>query len=298
MSAPPNVWYYPDMEAIPRFQLYGEGECLSDPGFVHIETIASRSRQNGWRIRPHSHDTLDQLLIVRSGSAHVHIDGLARVLAGPAVVYVPASAVHGFRFEDCVTGDVVTFSVELRASLALGQPGRIDLVDRALACETDATLLDRLVPLLDQLQLECSGHAQGRIAASAWIVGLLLLHVGRFAGDAAGASPGDARLIQFRRMVDRHFREHRPIAFYADGVNMTERSLTRLTRAKLGCAPARYLRQRLLLEARRHLAYGTQPIARIADQLGFADASYFTRFYRQMSGEVPSALRRPEDAPP
>lgn len=280
------------MATIPRFQLYGEGDSVADPGFVHVETIASRSRRNDWEIRPHRHDTLDQLLVIRAGGVEVRIDGRHISLIGPALIHVPAGAVHGFSFEDGLVGDVLTFSAELRASLAASQPAPVALPDRALAQPMTRAALARVRPLLAALQVECSGHAEQRIAASAWLVGLLLLQVARIAGDAGGHAPDDARAAAFRGLVDRHFREHRPIAFYAAALGITERSLTRLARARFGCAPAHYLHRRLLLEARRQLAYGSQPIARVADELGFADPSYFSRFYRRMTGELPSRARR------
>lgn len=278
--------------AIPHFQLYGEGDSVIDPGFVHIETIESRSRINDWEIGPHSHDTLDQLVIVRSGAVETRIEGDIERLNGPVFIHIPASTVHGFRFADDVVGDVLTFSTELRSSLSASQPVPLALADRPLVCLADVSVVRRLAPLLEHLYVECFGHAEGRIAASAWLVGLLLLHVGRIAVDGAGTQAGDARVSRFRQLVDLHFREHRQVAFYAAALAMTERSLTRLTQARLGCAPAHYLHRRLLLEARRQLAYGSQPIARIAAELGFADASYFTRFYRRMAGEPPSLMRR------
>ena len=96
-------------------------------------------------------------------------------------------------------------------------------------------------------------------------------------------------------MVDRHFHEQRPIAFYADALGLTERSLNRLVRGRFACSPMRCIHRRLLLEARRMLIYGTQPIARIAEELGFSDPSYFSRFYLRMTGVVPSAARTPEE---
>lgn len=293
MPLAPKFWYYPDaMTTVPSFQLYGEGEGFADPGFVHIEAISSRSLLNGWEIGSHSHDTLDQLLVVRSGAVAVRIEGSSRHLRGPATIHVPAASVHGFRFGDDVDGDVVTFSTELRASLTATQPAPVALASGPLVLEIGDAAVGAMSPLLDQLHVECLGHAEGRIAAAAWLVGLLLLQTGRLAGEGADPLAGDTRVTAFRALVDQHFREHRSVMFYAGKLGMTERSLTRLTQARLGCAPMHYLHRRLLLEARRQLIYGSQSIARIADELGFADPSYFTRFHRRMTGDTPSSVRR------
>lgn len=279
------------MATIPKFQLYGEGKSFADPGFVHIETIESRSRRNDWEIRAHSHDTLDQLLVIRSGTAAAMLEDVVQDLRGPAVIHVPAHLVHGFAFGEDIDGDVLTFSVDLRGALA-AQSGGAPLQHEAFAHTLTPRDLARLTPLLDGLHSECSGHAPGWIAATAWLLGLLLIQLGRiFEAESDAVAIPDTRVSAFRALVDRHFREHRPLAFYADALGITERTLTRLTRARFQCAPVQYLHRRLLLEARRQLVYGTQPIARISDELGFTDPSYFTRFYQRMTGEPPSAVR-------
>jgi len=275
------------MSELPHFQLYGEGKSIADPGFVHIETIASRSRLNSWEIRPHSHDTLDQLLVVRRGTVQARIDDARHSVGDGVVIHIPSGYIHGFQFSDDVDGDVVTFSTELRESLKANQPDAAAMVNAPLI---HAVSTITLAPLLASLHQECSGHERGRIAAASWLVGLLLIQVGRMAGG--DVTPiADSRINAFRSLVDAHFREHRPIAFYAHRMAITERSLARLTCARLGCSPVHYLHRRLLLESRRQLVYGTQPIARIAEELGFADPSYFTRFYQRMTGERPSAAR-------
>ena len=51
------------------------------------------------------------------------------------------------------------------------------------------------------------------------------------------------------------------------------------------------LGQRLLLEARRHLAHTDEPVARVATVLGFADAPAFNKFFRRLTGDLPSQFR-------
>lgn len=282
--------------SIPLFHLYGEQESFTDPGFVHIETIESRSRRNDWEISPHRHERLDQLLILRSGRVGVRIDATETWREGPLAIYVPAMTVHGFVFATDVDGDVLTFSSDLgRSVLPPHYPAPL-FPGRALVQPLDETLRAALDPLLVQVRLECSGHDSGRIAAASWIVALLLLQVERAraqSGEDGEASLETRRQQQFRALVDRHFAEQRPLAFYAGQMGVTAKTLTRMCRACFGCSPKQYLHRRLLLEAQRLLIYGSATVADIADELGFADPSYFTRFYRRMTGRLPSEHRDP-----
>lgn len=280
------------LAGIPHFQLYGEGASFADPGFVHIETIASRSSLTGWGIRPHRHDTLDQLLIIRAGGVAITIEGAMQWFQGPVAIHVPAGTIHGFAFDEGVDGDVITFSVDLRAMLAAAQSAPAFLPRHSIAQSLPQAEAARIGTLVENLRVECSGHAPGRIVAAGWLVGLLLVHLARAIQDTSlPISADNERARQFRALVDQHFGDHRPIAFYARSLGMTERSLTRFTRARFGCAPMQYIHRRMLLEARRLLVYCNQPVARVAEELGFSDPSYFSRFYHRMAKVRPSSDR-------
>ena len=66
------------IHAIPTYALYGEAE--GDPGadWLHCETIQSRSSLHGYRIESHRHETLFQILHLRSGRAELVVDGQSR----------------------------------------------------------------------------------------------------------------------------------------------------------------------------------------------------------------------------
>jgi AraC family transcriptional activator of pobA len=280
--------------AIPQFHLYGESESFADPGFVHIETIESRSRRNDWEISPHRHQRMDQLLILRSGGVTVRIDAAEEWREGPLAIYVPAMTVHGFVFDAEVDGDVLSFSADLgRSVLPAHYPAPL-FPGQPLVQPLDPQQIAAINPLLEQLGLECSGHDSGRIAAASWIVALILLQVERArvaSGGGEAAALESARQQRFRALVDGHFAEQLPISFYAARMGVTEKTLTRMCRSRFGCSPKQYLHRRLLLEAQRLLIYGSATVAQIADDLGFADPSYFTRFYRRMTGRLPSEHR-------
>jgi hypothetical protein len=44
--------------------LYGDSQTEAGPGFVHIEEISARSKENNWVITPHRHSGLFQVLFL------------------------------------------------------------------------------------------------------------------------------------------------------------------------------------------------------------------------------------------
>jgi len=274
--------------AIPTFALYGEDDWPSPAGFAHIETIAARSVLHDWAIAPHRHDRAVQLLLVHAGPAEVTLDGIVFALTGPAFIIVPTGVVHGFRFEPHTVGHVLTLTQDfasraqtsrdpLAALLAHGGHGALgpDAAARA------NRLAGELIALGD-------GLAQGGGIDDPLFDALaeaLLRSLVATAG--VPRSDGDQRLAVFRHLVETHLAEHRSLPFYAHSVGTTVRTLTRLSQRHLGHSPQMLINRRLALEAQRLLRFTGASASAVASELGFADPSYFSRFYLRMTGHRP-----------
>jgi AraC family transcriptional activator of pobA len=78
---------------------------------------------------------------------------------------------------------------------------------------------------------------------------------------------------------------------YAGTLGVTPDHLSRSCRAITGLGALDLLHERLLLEARRLLAYSPAAVGDIAHQLGFDDPGYFSRLFTKRAGQSPSAYR-------
>jgi len=97
---------------------------------------------------------------------------------------------------------------------------------------------------------------------------------------------------RFRRLVEeRVHREHR-VAAYARALEISTGHLNEVSLRHLGRSAGRYVRTRLLIEAKRLLLGSQHSAERIARDLGFADPSYFGRFFRRETGVTPARFRR------
>jgi AraC family transcriptional activator of pobA len=94
-----------------------------------------------------------------------------------------------------------------------------------------------------------------------------------------------------RNLVDEFFRTERLLGFYADKLGMTVDRLNDHVKRATGVTAGHLVRQRLLTEAKRQLVFTQQPIQEIAEELAFADASHFARFFRKQTGTTPHEFR-------
>ena len=274
----------PSRATIPSFGLFGDSAGDASAGFVHIETIAERSSLHDWEISPHRHDHGLQVLIIHQGHAAVQVDGAVHELTPPGFVVLPVGSVHGFRFAPNTSGHVLTLSQDFLGRAAPGDPLRHLLTAGGHGALPDAAAARVAVLAGEMLGLTRGWPAEtGLLQALAEALARSLPH--------AEATADDARLARFRHLVEQHLREHRDLHFYAQRLGCTTRTLARLCQAGLGQSPLEVINRRLALEAQRLLRYTNASVRQVADDLGFADPSYFSRFYLRIVGHRPQAER-------
>ncbi len=284
---------------IPTFALYGEAPQPGDE-LLHIEGIQARSRRYGWEIDAHLHHGLYQVVWVGQGPAQVTLDGVRRGCHGPAAVIVPPGVAHAFQFSADTEGHVLTLSPR---SFVEGEPGgtgdalqQLFLAPRIVDVPPDEPESERLERLFDELSAEFHSPETAGTAVPQWLARAVIWRLARVCAREAQADQARARrhhalFTRFVLLVEAHHAEHWPVARYADRLGLSPARLNRLTRAETGRSALELVHDRLLREACRRLIYIAAPVANLALELGFEDASYFTRFFKRMTGTTPQRFR-------
>ena len=284
---------------LPAYTLYGEVGPGGLPDRLHAESIATRSRDHDWEIRPHRHAALSQWLVLVRGQAMARLDGQALQLQGPGVVTVPALAAHGFEFSTDVECHVITLpEPHLRALLA-PHPGLAEqlLVLRGGALHADCPAAAAVLAAAEHLRAEAATPARWRAAALDAAMLALAVALARAMPVPAAAQAGAPRerarfhVQRLQAVLETQYRRQPQQAELAAQLGLTPTQLNRACRQVLGHSAMGVLHARLLLQARRELAYTAASVKQVALELGFSDAAYFTRFFRRATGITPSAWR-------
>lgn len=73
---------------------------------------------------------------------------------------------------------------------------------------------------------------------------------------------------------------------------MSPASFNRAFRCRFGTSPARYVTEMRVREAARYLLQEDETIDSIAEKTGFPNRAYFSRVFKQITGEAPAGFRR------
>ena len=160
-----------------------------------------------------------------------------------------------------------------------------------LLTDADVRFVEELLSKI-QREYEQPGEWRQRML-SAYLTVLLTylsrLYSEQFRGDAAST---DTQLLrQFQTKIEEYIFELHEVGAYASLLNLSAGHLSEVVKAQSGRPAIKHIHERLVLEARRLLFHTSHSLKEIAFDLGFSDASYFSRFFRRETGVTPAEYR-------
>ncbi len=104
------------------------------------------------------------------------------------------------------------------------------------------------------------------------------------ASTSVAAVPGGRLVREFKRLVEERFRRAHHVGDYARALGISANHLSEVMHRGLNQAPKEYIQDRLLMEAKRQLLFTDRSVKEIGFDLGFAEPSLFSRFFKTASG--------------
>ena len=263
---------------------------------LHYEPVAVRGAEMDWTIPAHRHEGLHQFQLLERGGIRGTIDGAQFEAEAPVLLMLAPGSVHAFSY----TRDAVGHQVTIPTATLQRLLGGSSLAESQLGA---SVVLPRLhgeeavewAGLFTRIAREFGAQNAGRVHALLACATLLAVQFLRRRGEhferESSQGARDALVQRFISLVDQHYREHRPLAFYSDALGVTPDHLSRTCRNMRKQSALQLLHERLMLEARRLLAYTALPVAEVAQQLGYEDAAYFSKFFNRNVGNTPSEYR-------
>jgi len=248
----------------------------------------------------HSHDYA-QVLIGWRGRMNCRFTDTAGRLASGTAAIVPTSANHLYEgLSD--SSELLVIDVALADPYIASLEAACDLqFSETLFQRPEFIVLDAdTLPLLDfaasQLQ---RGTGRSNALVSCQLVSLFMTQLCQLYLSDTAQAPARTRLdaTQLNRYIDSQLAEPPSNTELANAMNLSESHFHHLFQRQFGVTPQQYLMQRRLQRARYLLLNSRMPLAAVALEVGFADASSFSRAYKNRFNETPGTARRAFQAP-
>jgi AraC-like DNA-binding protein len=224
------------------------------------------------------------VLVCTAGRGSHEVDFTQVTLEPGRLLHVRPGQVHRWVRPSTFEAELLVFPDVTRARRLVGSTVTVR--------DLDTAELARALELIRQVRHERRLH---EAPERGWRAVMLLrdLFIVRFGldvdhGGARGNLPG-AYLAFCHALATQPL--HRSIGSYATDLGYSPRTLTRACLRATGRTAKQVLDEQLLLEAGRRLAHTDRAVSEIASELGFTEATNFTKFFIRLSGKPPRAWR-------
>ena len=97
---------------------------------------------------------------------------------------------------------------------------------------------------------------------------------------------------RFIALVNEHSKQERSVNFYADKLCLTPHYLSTIIREASGQTVMQWINQSVVLEAKVLLKHSDLLIFQISDELNFPNPSFFSKFFKRMTGMTPAEYQK------
>lgn len=265
---PPDARYRLDVEVIGAAELRRRVEADPQRGFERVD--------------------FQCVVFVRSGTYTHTIDFESHRCAAGSCLLIGPGQVHLFGPPSSWDGWIVVVGPHLVPREVERLPPHI---------RTDDATATAITELCERMTDDASSHADPahRNELLALQVRVLLRRLLAGVAEARAERLVDqvtiSRYRAFKRAVDEHYRHWHLVAPYSQHLGCSSKSLNRACQAVSDATAKRLIVERIILEAKRLLGHGTDPVAKISAELGFDEATNFVKYFKRETGLTPARFR-------
>ncbi len=101
----------------------------------------------------------------------------------------------------------------------------------------------------------------------------------------------ELQYLRFRELIEENYTTGITVNEYAEKLHISSKTLTTITKKISSKSPSQLISERIILEAKRLLAFTILKINEIGYRLGFEDASYFVKYFKRYEKKSPAKYR-------
>ncbi|HEV7382181.1 MAG TPA: helix-turn-helix domain-containing protein [Dyadobacter sp.] len=208
------------------------------------------------------------------------------------IVYlISRNQVHSIPSDQLPKSRVIVFSEEFFHRIEELQLRQLFLPFENKGIAIPPEMTTPLEALFSLILLEYSGIAEINLLLK--YTTIFLHHLHRLGTHKLRAVAGDdLRIVKLFQLMEENFKEKRSASFYSEQIGLTPKRINEILRVRAGITMSQLLSQLVLIESKRELFHGEFSIKEIAFNLGFADQSYFARFFKKQTGITPEQFKR------
>ena len=217
-----------------------------------------------------------------------HIKAGMMAFVGPGSIVEPISASPDLQIKGVALFKDLPFSVGRVPALFNGSV-------RDFQMQVDAEQYALIEQIIESLWLMVHTHPFCREAFDAIVASLMQYYNHLYGLDVErrmSPSHGTDIFNRFIQLVNSHVRQEHKMGYYANRMCLTQRYLGSVVREVSGASAKEWIDRALVTEAKVVLKHSDKSVAQIAEDLHFPSPSFFSKYFRRLTGLTPAEYRQ------
>jgi len=273
--------------------------CLDDFGkkanaiSFYIEKLSVHLQEHEFVSKPHKHDFYLMLYIQQGGGEHI-IDFHSYPITKGVFFLMTPGQIHSWNMDANTEGYIIFFTKSIY-QMQLSELGVMEfpffhsLNANPLVKPSDKSIEPIITDLFEEFKR--TNDVDKRILRTA--LDLVLLKLARCYTSSLPTSfhVEEIKLRKLESLIEKNFLKLKQPSDYADLMHLSPSYLNTLCKQNLNKTLSELIQERVLLEAKRLLAYTDFSVKEIADRLNFSTASYLIRYFKKHTGTTPDDFK-------
>ncbi|MDR2963375.1 MAG: AraC family transcriptional regulator [Bacteroidales bacterium] len=249
---------------------------------------------------PHRHDFFEILFLSKGSGRHI-IDGNVYAVQPPCVFFLSPGQAHKIELSEDIEGYIFTFTADFYLYNQNNQNRLLEFPffftvkqnNPPLQIENkEDTLFLQSIFSAAISELHREHNHSTEMLRSLLDVILNFCNARYFATDTMLVKgKGHILVKRFLQLLEENYQNNNSVNDYASQLAVTPNHLTQIVKELTGKTASRIIQEKQLLEIKRLLTYTNLSATEISAHLNFSDQSYFTKFFKKMTGETPLSFR-------
>jgi YesN/AraC family two-component response regulator len=240
----------------------------------------------------HRHDFFFVLALEKGSGSHV-IDFTSYEVGSNTVFFMRPGQVHQMVLKAGSTGYLMQFKSDFYYAREKAHSQLLRKAGSINCYQFDAITFKKILSTLHSIFQEYTEKSDGHQEVINANLVILFIELVRQQNNSTNRVSlyAQERLEKFLDLLERHITSHKSVSQYADMLNITPYQLNAITKSSLGKTCSEVINEHIILESKRFLLATSDQINEVADHLGYADVSYFIRFFKKHTGHSPESFR-------
>ncbi len=248
---------------------------------------------------PHRHDFFEVLYLYKGSGVHV-IDDKQYQVQPPCIFFMSPGQAHKLELSKDIEGYIFLFTSDFYLINQSNQNRLLEFPFFFTIQQTNPPLLlenKENTAFLEKLFIQAvtevnkPGYSEELLRS---LLDLILVYAATiYKVDEQMLVKGKGHLLvkRFLQLVEENYQNNYSVNEYASILAITPNHLTQTVKQLTGKTSNDIIQQKQLLEIKRLLVHTNLGVSEIANQLNFVDQSYFTKFFKKMTGMTPLRFR-------